>query len=262
MSFTTDATGVNPITLGNVDTPPNPAIVPSQKFYTEEDLQAVREQEKGKLYKRLETLEASLASTQSTLTTAQRLAQEKVDAAEAEERKRLDAIANEEKEKLTLRDQLKLEAQERQKMKQEFEAKLLESDRKREAQDAIQAKEREYLQFEAFKERQISAEKDDIAPELLDLVTGSTPEELAVSIASLKAKTASILEAMQQATQNARQNTPGTRVTSPGTGLPDTNLGQNTDIQDIASMSMADYAKNRHKYVGSAALGGNGGLFR
>lgn len=259
MSFTTDATGVNPVVLGNVEIPPNTAVL-QQKFYTEEDLQRVREQEKDKLYKRLETLEQSLQNTQTTLSAAERLAKEKADAVAEEERKRLDALANEEKEKLSLRDQLKLEASERQKMKEDFERRLQEEAHKRETQEALQAKEREFLQFNAHKAQRIAEEKDDIAPQLLEFVSGSTTEELEASIAKAKAATASILEAAQQAMQQTRQNTPGTRVTSPGTGLPDTNTGNNmTDLEAIKAMSMADYAKIRHQHVRD---GGNGGLFR
>lgn len=261
MSFTTDATGVNPATLGNVDTPTPTPATSTQKFYTEEDLQRVREQEKDKLYKRLETLEQSLVSTQTTLSAAERLAKEKADAVAEEERKRMDILASEEKEKLTLREQLKLEASERQKMKEDFDRQLREEAHKRETQDAIQAKERQFLEFNAFKAQRVSEEKDNIAPQLLGLVSGSSPEELEASISKLKETSAAILEAVQKEIQQARQNTPGTRVTSPGTGLPDTNTGQNTDLQDIASMSMVDYAKNRHKFIGNTA-NGTGGLFR
>jgi hypothetical protein len=62
--------------------------------------------------------------------------------------------------------------------------------------------------------------------------------------------------------QNARKEMTGTRATLPPAGPLETNSEQRQfTAQDIASMSMNDYAKYRDKLMSDSARGKSRGLF-
>jgi hypothetical protein len=103
-----------------------------------------------------------------------------------------------------------------------------------------------------------------VAPELIDLIGGDSPEEIAQSAEDMAARTQRILEQTQQAVQQTRQQTPTARVTAPVSSGPDDEAVSRTYTpDDIRSMSMADYAKHRQRLLGQGASGGpkNRGLF-
>jgi hypothetical protein len=57
-------------------------------------------------------------------------------------------------------------------------------------------------------------------------------------------------------------NMAGSRVTSPAAGPLDTDSGHKTfTAEDISTMSVADYAKNRSALLGQAASQRNRGMF-
>ena len=105
-------------------------------------------------------------------------------------------------------------------------------------------------------------ERDTIVPELIDLISGNSKDEIEQSIAMLKEKSASISQSVQQAMQNAKQQMVGTRVTSPAAGPLDNDSSQQSYTPDsIRNMSMDDYAKQRAKLLGTAASNRGQGLF-
>ena len=132
----------------------------------------------------------------------------------------------------------------------------------RERAFALLEREKSFADLQTYRTQRVETEREAIIPELLDLISGNTPDEVDASIAGLKERSARILESAQSAMQNARKEMTGTRVTTPPLGQMDTNMEQrNFTAEDISSMSMNDYAKYRERIMSDTARGKSRGLF-
>lgn len=226
-------------TGGNI----NPA---TGKTYTEEDLARVRQQEKDKLYPTIEELKGELSVLKKEREERLKAEEEARRAAEEEARKKAES-------EMDLRSLL-------EQKEAEWNARLEAEKQERLAAQALLEKEREFQALMEYRSRRLAEEQDDIMPELLDLVEGSTPEEIEQSIASLKERSARIFESAQAAMQTARRDMVGARVTAPTAGPMDTNLEQQSITADqISGMSFSEYVKNRSKLLGQRP--GDRGMF-
>jgi DNA repair exonuclease SbcCD ATPase subunit len=224
-----------------------PADNPLSK-YTEDDLRRVREQEKSKLYPQIDNLKEELNLLKKER--EERLAEEARlrEAAEAEARRKAE-------EEMDVRELLKNKETE---WALQLEAERLE----REQAFALLEKERSYAELNEYRNRRVSEEQEAIIPELVDLISGNTPEEIDASIAGLRDRSSRILDSAQQAMQSARREMTGSRVTAPPTGPLDTNSdNQQFTAEQISAMSVSEYAKYRSKLLGQAASARGKGLF-
>jgi len=142
----------------------------------------------------------------------------------------------------------------------EWAAKVEAERLERERAFALLEREREYAELSQYLNRRISEEQENIAPELIDMIAGNSVDEIEQSISKLKEKTSKLLEAMTQANQQVRREMTGTRATLPPT-LENNSDQQSYTPEQIASMSVADYAKNRSRLLGTAANDRNKGIF-
>lgn len=218
------------------------------KFYTDEDLARARAQEKEKLYPEIDRMKEELSALRKER--EEREAEEARLRAEAEEAER--RKAEEEMDVRTLLEQKQAE----------YEA-MLEAERmEREKAFALLEQERQFQELQAYRQQRVAQESENIIPELLDLVDGSTPDEIEMSIAGLRERSSRILESAQSALQAARRDMVGARVTAPAAGPLDTNSdNQSFTADQISNMSFNDYVKNRSKLLGQAAASRNSGLF-
>jgi hypothetical protein len=216
------------------------------KGYTEQDLQRVREQEKSKLYPQIDSLKEELNLLKKDRDERLAEARAAAEAASEAERKKLEAD-------MDVRSLL-------EQKEKEWAAKIETERLERERAFALLEREREYAEVTQYMNRRINEEQDNIAPELIDMVTGNNVEEIEQSIARLKDKTSKLLESAQQAIQAQRRDMTGTRTTLPPT-LENNMDQQSYTPEQIASMSVADYAKNRSRLLGSAANDRNKGIF-
>jgi DNA repair exonuclease SbcCD ATPase subunit len=241
------------VNVSGVDAPTvTEDVTSTPKFYTEDDLARVRSQEKDKLYPVVESLKSEVAA----------LKKEKEEKAARKAAKEAEELANKEaKAKSKLEEDL--DAKELIKLKEQEWQEQLERERsERERAFALLEQERTYAELQSYKQNRFEQERDNIMPELADLVSGNTPEEVDASLESLKERSARILESAQSAMQNARKEMTGTRATLPPAGPLETNSEQRQfTAQDIASMSMNDYAKYRDKLMSDSARGKSRGLF-
>lgn len=236
------------------NTPSAPANGPQNtptpaRTYSEEDLARARQQEKEKLYGELEKLReqtSRLPDLQSQLEQLQQEREEKA-AAEAAERQRIE-------EEQRQKTEAEMSAKELlEKRNQEWEAKLAELEREREADRQLLEKEKQFAQLRDYTQRRIQEESANIAPELLDLVDGNTAQEVDASIERIKAKSAAIAEKVrgtqqQLGAQQQGVSPAGFNSTGPMDMLP---TQQNYSAQDIANMSMKEYAeKVRGQFLG------------
>lgn len=242
--------------LVGADPTPEPAPEPTPEslqsreselpVYTEEDIRRVREQEKSKLYSRLDKMQEEVETLRREREDRLRLEQER-EQAEAEARRQA------EEQDMDIRDLLS-------KKEQEWQDRLAEIEAERERDRALLEQERQYAELTAYLSRRVEEERDNILPELIDLVSGNTPEEIDASIESLKARSDRIFESAQEAMQSTRREVSGARVTLPS---PVENPSENAQFtpEDIRNMSLQDYAKHRQRLLSRQAQGQSQGLF-
>lgn len=229
----------------NQENPPTPA---QEKFYTEDDLKKVREQEKSKLYPQIDSLKEELTALKKA--EQERAAEFERQRAEAEAEAKRKA-----EEEMDIRDLLS-------KKDQEWQERLHQEAQEREKAFALLEKERAFAELNQYRARRLEEERENIIPELIDLISGNNPQEIEESIAGLKARSARILDSAQQAMQSARREMTGSRVTAPPSGPLDTNSDQSQfTAEQLAAMSVTDYAKYRTKLLGQAASERGKGLF-
>jgi chromosome segregation ATPase len=223
--------------------------------FTAEDLAKARAQEKAKLYPQVEKLQEEI----STL----RKKEEEREAKEAERkaaRAQRDAEAAAEKKK---QEEAELGFKELlTKKEEEFKAQLEAERLEREKAFALLEREREFQELSAYRQQRLEDSRNDIIPELIDLISGNNKDEIEASIAGLKERSAKIFDSVAQASQQTRKEMVGSRVTMPASGPLDNDTEQRLySPNDINNMSMADYAKNRAKLLGSQGTNRGQGLF-
>lgn len=223
--------------------------------YTADDIAKAREQEKAKLYPQLEKMKEELASLKREREEAASREAER-QARIAEEEARAAQLKKEQEEnELSFKDLLK-------KKEQEFQAQLENERLERERAIALLDQERKFQELMNYRQARLEQERDNIIPELIDLIEGDSQDAIEQSIATLKEKSARILDSAQQAMQSARAQMAGPRITAPAAGPLDTNSDTQTLTPDsIRDMSLADYAKQRAKLLGNAASNRGQGLF-
>jgi len=227
--------------------------------YSADDLAKAREQEKAKLYPQMEKMKEELASLKKAKEEEEARKQAKAAERAAKEAERIAEKQNKQKEQqekeLKFKDLLK-------KKEQEFESKLEAERLERERAIALLEMERKFQDVQNYRQSRLEQERDNIVPELIDLIQGNSQDEIEQSINLLKEKSASISQSVQQAMQSARQQQVGARVTAPASGPLDNDSDQQIATPDsIRDMSLADYAKQRAKLLGSAASNRGQGLF-
>jgi hypothetical protein len=227
--------------------PPTPA--PAEPRFTAEDIQRARQEEKDKLYKRLESVESQNKKFLDEIE-AQRKARED---AQADEARRQQEAAAEAKRKaeddMSAKDLLSQK-------EQEWSSRFEQIERQREEERLLFQKEQEFNNLQTYIQRRVGEETNEIAPELLDFVGGNSPEEVEASIATVKAKTQAILESVQQAAIQQRASMRGVSPTGYSTTGPmDTDPGTKSySLSDLRDMPMSEYAKIRGQLgVGQAA---------
>ena len=223
--------------------------------YSAYDIAKAREQEKAKLYPQMEKMKEELASLKK--------AREEQAAKEAERESRIAEETSRQEALKREQEESELSAKELlAKKEQEFQALLSTERLERERAFALLEQERKFQELTNYRQNRLEQERDNIVPELIDLIQGNTPDEVEQSIATLKEKSASISSSVQQAMQTAKQQMAGTRITAPAAGPLDNDSSQQSYTPDsIRDMSMADYAKQRAKLLGGAASNRGQGLF-
>jgi len=253
-AFEAEAGTAPVVNVSGVDAPTVTTEEPEarvQKFYTDEDLAKVRSQEKDKLYPEIERLKEEVLSLKKDK--EEKAARKAAEAAEQEAAK---AAKDREKleNELEAKDLIKLTADE---LREQLERERQE----RERAFALLERERQFASLNDFRRQVIEQERENIIPQLIGYIQGNTPEEIQASVDSLKEQSASIMQDALSATQTARKEMAGTRATLPASGPMDTySESRQFTAQDIASMSVNDYAKVRDRLMSDTARGKNRGL--
>ena len=222
------------------------------RTFSEDDVEKIRQQEKDKLYKRLEDSDRRVKSLEDQLSTLSD--ESEVSKAEAARlaKAESDALRKREEEELSAKELItKRETEFDEKLKvveTEWEGRLAKIEEERASQEAMLEKERRYRELETYLGRRMVEEEEYIIPELRDLASGTTEEEIDNSIAILKDRSSAILESIQQSTQPSGLR--GSPVTAPPVGPMETQTEQQTlSAEDIRNMPMEQYMQMRDRLL-------------
>ena len=244
--------------------------------FTAEDVERVRKEEKDKLYGRIDSLQSTIDSLNEQVGGLSAEEQRRKAQAE-EEQKRLEAEARaREAEELDAKSLIQRREQEFQEritsMEQDWSKRFEEEQQQRQQAEALAAKEREFSELRDYAASQVEANKDNIAPQLVQWVNGNSREEIDASITRAIETTNAIAEEMQQIVGGQPGVLPGSQPTPPVTppgvravggpaNVDPAGLGQQTLTREqIADMPMDQYAKLRGQ-LGLGGQGNNRGLF-
>lgn len=232
-------TPVPGIVIDEPVTPPTPQPN-SPTMFTAAEMEAARRQERDKLYE-----------------DQKRLKEERDDyRRRVEERERSEAEAQRiAAEAATAAAQSEMDARQLVEAKdQEWKSKFAQLQSEQETTQALFARERIHSELQAHRFARMQESEDTILPELRDLISGNTPDEIDASVAMLADRTVRILSGVQAATQQARQSAQGTSATAPATGPVDNvTTQQQFTPEDLKNMSEDEYRRLRPQLLAAAS---------
>jgi hypothetical protein len=207
---------------------------PQGRFFTEEEVNEIRRQEKDKLYGRIETMGSQLEELQAARTAEQaereRLAQE---AAELQRTK--------EESELEVRDLLA-------RKETEWQTQLAKLEQRYDADRAVFDRERQFNELQEYRRQRVEQESEWILPELRDLVNGDNPAAIDASIESMKARTEQIFANTLAA--NPAPQPRGAAPTSPPVGpMEQLPSYESLTPEDIRGMDMETYKRYRSQLL-------------
>lgn len=218
--------------------------VKSLPTFTADDISKARSQEKQKLYPQIDKLQEELALLRKEREERQALEADRQAKRQAREAEREAEKKAQLEEEMSFKQLLKTKEQE---WEQKFETEKQERERLAATLDL----ERQYQELSQYRQQRLEAERDNIMPELIDMIAGDSKDEIEQSISRLKDKTAQIVESVTSVSQQTRKEMVGTRITAPASGPLDNESDPRAfSPDDISKMSLADYAKNRAKLLG------------
>lgn len=238
----------------------NPA---TGRMFTEEEVNKIREDEKNKLYSRLDTVTQELQSFKEQVGSLT-AAEQRREAQLAEEQARLAEEARVQEEQGLDAQTLVARAREEwnqtlTQKQQEWDERFSQSEQQRQQAEAIAAKEREFNDLRDYITAQVTANEAQIAPQLRTWINGSSREEVDAAIARAIETTNELAADFQQSLEQIPNNqqafvfdqqapappaTPGTRSTAP-VGADAAAQFQTLTQEQIQNMPMDQYAKLR-----------------
>jgi DNA repair exonuclease SbcCD ATPase subunit len=211
-----------------------------ERFFTSEDIERVRREEKDKLYDRISSMDEQLKSL----------------AAEREERERAEEAARQEAE--TLRRQKEEETMEvrdlLERREQEFNERINEIQETYERDRALFEQEKRLMELDQYRQAIVDQNAEYIMPELRDLIRGNTEQEIESSVEEMRNRTAIIMQNMTEAATQQRQSMRGVAPTAPPVGPMENSAEyQSLSPEDIRTMDMETYRKYRDRLIPAAS---------
>jgi hypothetical protein len=201
--------------------------------WTDDDLERARQQEKDKLYGRLDEVQQQMRQLQADREQEQAERQRLAD--EAAEARRL-----KEEGEMEVRDLLA-------RKETEWQSQITRLEQRFDADRAVFEKERAFSQVQEYRRDRIEQESEYILPELRDLISGDTLEAVDASIEVMKARTELIFTNMQAAIPQPQiPFQRGAAPTAPPVGPLETMPSyESLTPDDIRGMDMETYKRYR-----------------
>jgi hypothetical protein len=227
----------------NPENSPPPQISAELQAFFDQRVEAVRKEEKDKLYPELERQKQLIDELAAERDAREAAAQEDQQAQEA---------AEEQRRQSELTAEQRWEERDRQ---WEERLRQMEEDRNREA--ALREREAQFAQLNQYRTEAIAAASDRIEPRLIPYIRGNTPQEIDAAVAQAVTDTDAIMADVQESFGQQRR-----QVQMPVSGIPSepvasllNNPGDRTvtlSPEDIRNMPMDDYMANRHQILEAA----------
>ncbi len=216
----------------------NGATAPS-RIFDEDDVARIRTEEKEKLYGRLSAQDEELKALRQER-------EERVKAEKAAIAAQEAVVKAKEEEEMELRDLL-------DRREQEWEQKFNGLQGQWETDKAVFEQERRFQSLMEYRRDLVEANADSIMPELRDLVTGNTEEEILRSVEQMQQRTSAIMQNVSDGVAAQRQTMRGSAPTSPPVG-PMENEEANLSLtpEKIAAMDQSTYARYRERLLQAA----------
>jgi hypothetical protein len=217
-----------------------------ERTFTEADIAAARKQEKDKLYSEITSLKEQFSSSQKLLQDLQKQRQEELSVLERERQEKESAKKAKKEEEMSAKALLEAKLKE---TNETWESRFNQLQMERENERALLAKERAYNELVEYRSQALSANSNEIAPQFHNFITGETKEQIDNAIAQAKIATQSIADEVAAARQQQMSQMRGVSATGyTALGPMDGAMGQKQlSPQDIANMSMSEYAKFRQE---------------
>lgn len=227
------------------ETPP----APKGKTFTEEDMAKARREEKDKLYSKLESMEEQLKAFTAEREAIRKQAEEAA-AKEAAERKAREEAEMDARQLLSLKED---EWNQRvNQVQSEWEQRFNAMQQEAEAHKALLEKERQFQELQAYQDRRLAEEQENIAPELITFVQGNTPEEIEAAIERVKATSYAIMQSIQQSqSASVRPKAIPTTGGTPSGPMENSTEQQQLSLADIQAMSMDQWKQVRDRVLRS-----------
>ena len=223
-----------------VDQPPQ-----ANARFSEEDIEKARQQEKDKLYPRLEEMGEQL-----------KLLKQERDAEQAERQRLADEAA------ATARAKEESEMEIRELMarrESEFQKQIQDLNSRYDTDRAIFERERSLQEAHAYRMARIDQESEYILPELRDLIGGDTPEEVDASIAEMKARSETIFQNIAAAAQPQPFRGAAMASVPPVGPMEQMPSYEQLSPDDIRGMDMDTYKRYREQLLRATSPNVNGG---
>lgn len=253
-----------PETAPQEPTPPAPTqyapppTSPNQ-FFTVEDLEKARREERDKLYGRITRTDERFRTLEDEL---KKLADDRDSRIAEEARRRQEAETALQQQRESEMDAKQLIAEK----EKEWQAQLEQVRQQQATHEAMLDKERKFMALQNYTQRRAAEEQANgtVGPEFIEFINGNDEQEVEASIVKLRAKTDSILKGVKEGQTQRTAALPGVSLTgAPPSGGPLDNIsGQQRTYgkEDIEKMSMAEYEKFRRQ-IGVDGAGSNVGLY-
>lgn len=251
ITYPATTTGTSVVTTQPVLVAPN-----TGQYFTAEQMEAARQQEKDKLYGRLQQQDEQINSFKAQLDelAADKKARDEAltkAAKEADEAKK-----REEQSKLTAEELIRAKEAELRQQQEKFQSDM-------DLRLATMQKEQEFLRLTSFIQRRVAEEiaADTIIPDLVEFIGGNTEAEVEASIDKVKEKTVNIIQGAATLAP-VPQRPRGVSPTGAPAGPLDTLMGpKQYTKEEIEAMDMAEYGKHRGTPGFPGLAGNNRGMF-
>jgi hypothetical protein len=206
-----------------------------ERTFSAQEVEGFRQQEKDKLYGRIDSMSGELEELKAEREAARKVAEDTQ--AEAERKAKEEAESG-----MDVRDLLTT-------YRQEAQAEIQSLRDQAERSQAELEKERQFQELDQYRSQAVEAVRDRIVPEIADFIGGDTPEQIDASIADALERSDRIIQGMMAAQQNQLQGMRGVRTTAPsGNGpLEEQQEQRAMSAEDIRAMSPSEYAASRGK---------------
>jgi hypothetical protein len=213
------------------------------QVFSQEDIERIRAEERARYAREVERGD----QLDAELTRYRQAEDERVKAEQKAQRDAERAAKKKEEEDMELRALM-------ERRDQEFEQRLAEERAEREKAFAMLEQERRHASLQTYMSQRMATEAENIMPELRDLVSGNTTEEIDQSIALLVQKTNDIKSGVVNGLRQVNAARPTVGVTAPPVGPMETSQTTRTySADDLRAMTPEEYAAERDNLLRAAS---------